>query len=89
MAEPRQIERYRTDREWLDAEEAELLEAWDALVDRVEQAEAEGRRRDQAWLDAEKFDRQFGLNLPGDSALAVLLGSSEERLATQSGQEAA
>jgi hypothetical protein len=42
----------------------------------------EACKRDlQAWLDAEKFDRQFGLQLPGDSALAVLLGNAEERLA--------
>jgi hypothetical protein len=39
------------------------------------------RRELQAWLDAERFDSQYGVHLPGDSALAVLLNSAEERLA--------
>lgn len=36
----------------------------------------------RAALRAEKFDREHGLTLPGDSALAVVLGGFEEYLAT-------
>jgi hypothetical protein len=44
------------------------------------------RRQLQAWVDAERFDAQFGLRLPGDSALAALLISAEEVLAQEPGE---
>jgi hypothetical protein len=34
----------------------------------------------QAFVDAEKFDAKFGLQLPGDSALASMLNGAEEAL---------
>ena len=35
----------------------------------------------QSVLEAEKFDQRYGLQLPGDSALAVIFGGFEETLA--------